>query len=104
MDLGPVGEDECVRIFTGAVMPPDCDTVAMQERVTVDDAGVHLPNDLKRGQNRRFRGEDLKTGAVALPNLPAAIGLDLVAQALFVDAMSPLGFDAGDATWWSLGN
>ena len=43
-------------------------------------------------------------GAVALPNLPAAIGLDLVAQALFVDALSPLGFDAGDATWWSLGN
>jgi len=77
--LGPVGEDECVRIFTGAVMPPDCDTVAMQERVTVDDAGVHLPNDLKRGQNRRFRGEDLKTGAVALPRgtliEPAAVGL-----------------------------
>lgn len=38
--LGPVGKGECVRIFTGAVMPADCDTVAMQERVTVDDAGV----------------------------------------------------------------
>ena len=24
--LGPVGGGECVRIFTGAVMPPDCDT------------------------------------------------------------------------------
>jgi len=77
--LGPVGRGECVRIFTGAVMPPDCDTVAMQERVTADDAGVHIPNDLKAGQNRRFRGEDLKTGAVALPKGtligPAAIGL-----------------------------
>ena len=26
--LGPVGKGECVRIFTGAVMPAGCDTVA----------------------------------------------------------------------------
>ena len=77
--LGPVGKSECVRIFTGAVMPADCDTVAMQERVTEDDAGIHIPNDLKPGQNRRFRGEDLKTGAIALKKGslfgPAALGL-----------------------------
>ena len=77
--LGHVGKQECVRIFTGAVMPADCDTVAMQERVTEDDAGIHIPNDLKPGQNRRFRGEDLKTGAVALKKGalfgPAALGL-----------------------------
>ena len=77
--LGPVGKGECVRIFTGAVMPADCDTVAMQERVTEDDAGVHIANDLKAGQNRRFRGEDLKTGATALKKgslfSPAALGL-----------------------------
>ena len=77
--LGPVGKGECVRIFTGAVMPADCDTVAMQERVTEDAAGIHIPNDLKAGQNRRFRGEDLKTGAVALKRGsligPAALGL-----------------------------
>ena len=64
--LDPVGNRECVRIFTGAVMPPDCDTVAMQERVTESAEGVLIPNDLKAGQNRRFRGEDLKTGAIAL--------------------------------------
>ena len=77
--LGPVSKGECVRIFTGAVMPEGCDTVAMQERVTEDAAGVHIPNDLKAGQNRRFRGEDLKTGATALKcgSLigPAAVGL-----------------------------
>ena len=77
--LGSVGERECVRIFTGAVMPAGCDTVAMQERVTEDDSGVHVPADLKAGQNRRFRGEDLKTGAVALKRgssiTPAAVGL-----------------------------
>ena len=77
--LGPVGKGECARIFTGAVMPDGCDTVAMQERVTEDDAGVHIPNDLKLGQNRRFRGEDLKTGALAVKcgSLvgPATVGL-----------------------------
>ncbi len=77
--LGPVGKGECARIFTGAVMPDGCDTVAMQERVTEDEAGVHIPNDLKLGQNRRFRGEDLKTGALAVKcgSLvgPATVGL-----------------------------
>ena len=77
--LGTVGKGECVRIFTGAVMPAGCDTVAMQERVTEDSAGIHIPNDLKPGQNRRFRGEDLKTGAIALKRGsligPAAVGL-----------------------------
>jgi molybdopterin molybdotransferase len=77
--LGVIGPRECARIFTGAVMPAGCDTVAMQERVTEDAAGVHIPNNLKPGQNRRFRGEDLKTGAVALKRgtliTPAAVGL-----------------------------
>ncbi|MBC7710222.1 MAG: molybdopterin molybdotransferase MoeA [Rhizobacter sp.] len=77
--FGAVGHAECVRIFTGAVMPAGCDTVAMQERVTEDSLGVHIGNDLKAGQNRRFRGEDLKTGALALKCgslvSPAAVGL-----------------------------
>ncbi len=77
--LAPVGSGECIRIFTGAVMPAGCDTVAMQERVTEDNAGVHIPNDLKVGQNRRFRGEDLKAGALAVKCgslvSPATVGL-----------------------------
>lgn len=43
-------------------------------------------------------------GAVVLPNQPSLIGLDLVIQALFVDGSLPLGFDAGDAHWLSLGS
>ena len=77
--LGKVANGECVRVFTGAVMPDGCDTVAMQERVTVEGDNVHIPHDLKAGQNRRFRGEDLKMGAVALKRgclvSPAALGL-----------------------------
>jgi molybdopterin molybdotransferase len=80
--LGQVGIGECVRIFTGAVMPEGCDTVAMQERVTEDSTGIHIPNDLKAGQNRRFRGEDLKTGAISLKkgSLFNAAALGLVAS------------------------
>ena len=77
--LSAVGKNECVRIFTGAVVPPGCDTIAMQERVIEDATGIHIPNDLKLGQNRRFRGEDLKAGAIALKRgvliSPAAVGL-----------------------------
>jgi len=76
---GPVGPGECVRIFTGAVMPADCDTVAPQEKVTETAEGVSIPQDFKLGQNRRFAGEDLKVGDVALPLgtqiTPSALGL-----------------------------
>jgi molybdopterin molybdotransferase len=61
---GSVKAGECVRIFTGAVMPAGTDTVIMQERVEVDAAGVHIGPGVKQGQNRRFAGEDLKRGQV----------------------------------------
>ncbi|MBS0315034.1 MAG: molybdopterin molybdotransferase MoeA [Proteobacteria bacterium] len=77
--LGTPGRGECVRIFTGAVMPAGCDTVAMQERVSVDGDAIHIPNGQPAGQNRRFRGEDLKAGAVAVTAgtliTPAVLGL-----------------------------
>src|SRR2546426_7792644 len=37
---GSVGAGECVRIFTGGVMPQGADTVVMQERTTEDAGGV----------------------------------------------------------------
>ncbi len=61
---GPVNAGEAVRIFTGAVVPPDCDTVIMQERAKAADGNVTLGTGAKAGQNVRKAGEDLKTGAV----------------------------------------
>jgi molybdopterin molybdotransferase len=56
-----------VRIFTGAPMPDGLDTVFMQEDVETRPGGVVvLPAGLKRGANRRLKGEDLARGAVAL--------------------------------------
>ena len=57
-----------VRIFTGAPMPAGCDTVFMQEDVTVlDDGRVRLPAGLKRHANARPKGEDIAIGTPALP-------------------------------------
>ncbi len=54
------------RIFTGALMPPGADTVAMQEDCDLDEDGhvVRIPPGLKPGANRRRAGEDLKAGEV----------------------------------------
>jgi molybdopterin molybdotransferase len=63
---GTIGAGECVRIFTGGVMPPGADSVVMQERTVEDASGVHIaPGAVtKAGQNRRYAGEDLKAGQV----------------------------------------
>jgi molybdopterin molybdotransferase len=61
---GEIAAGECVRIFTGGVMPRGADTVVMQERASEDAAGVRIAPDAVRkpGTNRRFAGEDLKRG------------------------------------------
>jgi len=76
---------EAIRIFTGAPMPQGADTVFMQEDCRVEDGAVVVPAGLKPGANRRLAGEDVRSGAVALPAgrrlapqhvaLAAAIGL-----------------------------
>ncbi|HWM82237.1 MAG TPA: gephyrin-like molybdotransferase Glp [Pseudolabrys sp.] len=80
---------QAIRIFTGAPMPPGADTVFMQEDVRVEGDSVVVPPGLSVGANRRFAGEDLCAGTVALTAgtvldarhiaLGAALGLQQVA-------------------------
>ena len=63
---GPAARGQAVRIFTGAPMPDGPDTVLMQEDCREQDGGVEVPAGIKRGANRRKRGEDVKLGATAL--------------------------------------
>lgn len=64
---GTVGVGDCVRIMTGAVMPAGCDTVVVQENVTVVGEHIHFPpGAVKAGDNRRLKGEDLTQGKPAL--------------------------------------
>ncbi len=71
---------ECLRIMTGAVMPPGLDTVVPLELCGVDGDTVHIEaGALRTGDNRRRRGEDLTTGRSALDAgrvlRPADLGL-----------------------------
>ncbi|MCX7142159.1 MAG: molybdenum cofactor guanylyltransferase [Proteobacteria bacterium] len=76
---GKPGKGECVRIMTGAVMPPGADTVVIQEVVRVEGDKVTIPSGQKQGQNRRLAGEDLAAGRPVLkagqPVGPAELGL-----------------------------
>ncbi len=65
---GKIASGECLKIMTGAVMPSDCDTVIPQEFTISPDAEhiVFKANQLKAGENRRLRGEDLQKGKVAI--------------------------------------
>lgn len=93
---GAVGERQCVKIMTGAIIPKGLDTVVPQEFVSVrtKPTGVSgaastssartefisFPSKLlKPGDNRRHRGEDLAKGKAALLKgellTPARIGL-----------------------------
>jgi molybdopterin molybdotransferase len=64
---GAVPGRSAIRIFTGAIMPDDCDTVAMQEDCRLEAQGaVFIPAGLKRGANRRMAGEDTAEGATVV--------------------------------------
>ena len=71
---------DCVRIMTGAVMPPGLDTVVPQELCRLEDGRIHIaPGTLRAGDNRRLRGEDLTRGRPAVAAgrrlRPADLGL-----------------------------
>ncbi|MHB2168184.1 molybdopterin molybdotransferase MoeA [Alsobacter sp. R-9] len=63
---GALRPGSAIRIFTGAPMPPDADTVYMQEDVRIDGARVILPPGLKAGANRRLAGEDTPAGSTVV--------------------------------------
>ncbi|WP_428353764.1 molybdopterin molybdotransferase MoeA [Methyloprofundus sp.] len=74
---------QCVRIFTGAVVPSGADSVMMQELVEAHDSTIHFPADTKGLQNVRAIAEDVKQGECLLsaPKQLTAIDLGLLAAA-----------------------
>ncbi|MDN3519241.1 molybdopterin molybdotransferase MoeA [Aquisalimonas lutea] len=75
-ELGP---GECVRIMTGAPIPPGADTVVMQENVRADGDRVEVRAGEAPGQHVRAAGEDLARGSrVFAPGTrvgPAELGM-----------------------------
>ncbi|MBV7420183.1 molybdopterin molybdotransferase MoeA [Comamonas sp. CMM03] len=83
---GDVPAGNALRIMTGAMLPPGLDTVVPFELCQLEDpADAAVPTvrfasaGLRPGANRRQRGEELATGATALPAGtrlgPAELGL-----------------------------
>lgn len=74
-----VAKGEAIRIFTGAPVPADVDTVVMQEKTLVISDGLLIEDELlTRGANIRPAGSEIKKGELALKAgarlTPAAIG------------------------------
>ncbi len=81
---GGIGPGQCVKIMTGAVMPPGLDTVVPQEFAKMNRVGdidriTIPPAVLRAGDNQRARGEDLAKGQPSLRKgellTPARLGL-----------------------------
>jgi molybdopterin molybdotransferase len=74
-----LNKEEAVRIFTGAAVPLNADTVLMQEKASVLDRNLKiLDNQLKKGTNVRPIGAEITKGDKALDKgtvlKPAVIG------------------------------
>jgi molybdopterin molybdotransferase len=77
---GTVAAGECLKIMTGAIMPPELDTVVPLEFVKAQGELIEIPPGVvSAGDNRRLLGEDLTAGQPALRRGqtlgPAALGL-----------------------------
>jgi molybdopterin molybdotransferase len=78
-DLFQLPQKSAAKIMTGAMMPDGADTVIPFENAQSDGPTVTIPKGQILGQNRRFAGEDLSKGKVALSQGkrcgPAEMGL-----------------------------
>ena len=74
-----INPGECIRIMTGAVIPPGTDIVIMQEHVKLNNSTITIDSRHQKGQNIRLAGEDIQQGETILyPGkfiTPADIGL-----------------------------
>lgn len=57
---------ECVRIMTGAPVPPGCDTVVRVEDTDGGESVVRIESTRDAGRNVRPRGQDLSAGDVSV--------------------------------------
>jgi molybdopterin molybdotransferase len=57
-----IGPGECLRITTGAAMPPGADTVAIKEHATIVEGRVKLAPGTTAGSHVRLAGSDVNCG------------------------------------------
>lgn len=57
---GTLGQGECIRIMTGAVVTDDINTVIMQEHIERNDNTITTTHAVKADSNIRLRGEEVE--------------------------------------------
>ncbi len=61
------GDNQCVRIMTGALIPEGCDTVVMQEQAErLENGRIRIGTGHRTEENTRRAGEDIEQGALVL--------------------------------------
>jgi len=80
---GLLQSGQCTRIFTGAVLPKQADSVVMQELVQATGQTIRFPANIRLRQNIKEVGEDIKQGSLLCthPKKLNAIDLGLMASA-----------------------
>lgn len=63
---GFINANQCVRIFTGAVVPDATDSVIAQEQIDTVGNTIHFPADTKTFKNIRAAGSDVTQGEVLI--------------------------------------
>ena len=100
---GSIDHQQCVRIFTGAVVPDSADSVIAQEQVSCTDNTITLPSNTQAFKNIRAPGSDVRQQELLIcaPKQLTACDLGLLASVGIsqIQVSSPLKvgfFSTGD--------
>lgn len=89
-DAAAVPRGGAVRIMTGSPIPEGCDAVVPFEEAAERDGSVLVPAPVRPRQHVRFRGEDVRAGALVLPDGTALRPPGISLLASFGRAMVPV--------------
>ncbi len=64
----PVPRGAAVKIMTGAVIPPGCDSVVPIEDVEIHNGILQIRGKIRTGMNIRLRGEEVVAGDLVIPS------------------------------------
>ncbi len=84
---GSLKQGECIRIFTGAVIPEGADSVIMQEHIKKNESSINFPATTQAKKYIRAAGCDIKknTELITAPKKLSAIDIGLLASAGIYD-------------------
>ncbi|MCP2520842.1 molybdopterin molybdotransferase MoeA [Candidatus Aminicenantes bacterium AC-708-M15] len=61
-----IDKGQTLRIFTGALLPAGTDSVIPQEEVEIEKEFIVIRRKVRKGENVRYAGEDIKEGEIVL--------------------------------------